>query len=296
MTSHRGKPRSNARLAEDRRSGILEYVSQAGTASGAELARAFSVSAVTIHRDLQQLAEDGLVERVRGGARATGARATEPVTDWATRQGRAVAAKREMAQAARWLIEDGDTVFLDASTSSLALARELERRPPKALTIVTNSPAIVADVRFKHVHLIVTPGEVDQDVRCITGRWTEEFLSELNLSIAFVGGAALDLEHGLTTMQRRHSDANGAARAAASRTVALVDSTKFDERALVSIAMLGDLDLLITDSELAEDVAARYRAAGVHLAVGPEAIPDTGVGEREDDGAHGGSGSAAKAE
>jgi DeoR family fructose operon transcriptional repressor len=254
-------------IADDRRSGILDFVRQSGTASGADLARAFSVSPVTIHRDLKHLAEQGVIERVRGGARATRVEEAVVTTDWTSRQGQAVAAKREIARVARGLIENGSTVFIDASTTCFALAREIDRRPPQALTIVTNSPAIAADVRLVPLHVIVVPGEVDQNLLAISGRWTEEFLGELNFSIAFISGAALSLTHGLTTMQRRLSDTLKAARARASRTVALVDSRKFDHSALLSIARLDELDAIITDGELPLETAERYRDAGVELAV-----------------------------
>jgi len=256
-------------IADDRRSGILEFVRQSGTASGAELARAFSVSPVTIHRDLKALAEQGVIERVRGGARAVRVEEAVVTTDWATRRGQAVGAKREIASVARNLIENGSTVFIDASTTCFALAREIDRRPPQALTIVTNSPAIAADVRLVPLHVIVVPGEVDQNLLAISGRWTEEFLAELNFSIAFISGAALSIPQGLTTMQRRLSDTLRAARARATRTVALVDSRKFDHSALLSIARLDELDAIITDADLPAETADRYRAAGVDLTVAP---------------------------
>src|SRR5258707_560460 len=88
---------------------------------------------------------------------------------------------------------------MDHPTSWLALARQLERRPPKSLTLVTNSPAIAYELHESTIHLVVTPGEVDQVMRLISGGWTEDFLSRLHFQVAFVSAAGLSLERGLTT-------------------------------------------------------------------------------------------------
>lgn len=250
-------------IAAERRTDLLAYIRRSGTVSGSELAHAFSVSAMTVHRDLLALANEGHIERIRGGARSK-EEVPSRQTDWSIREARARQAKREIAHLARSHISDGDTIFLDASTTCLAIARELERDPPQAVTLVTNSPAIVGDLQLL-VHVVVTPGQVDQDARTITGRWTEEFLQGVGISVAFLGGSAIELEHGLSTMQRLTCDVNRAARGASSKVIGVMDSSKFGQRALLSSVKIEELDVLITDSSLPPDVAARYRAAGVVL-------------------------------
>jgi DeoR/GlpR family transcriptional regulator of sugar metabolism len=250
---------------ELRRGQILERIRRAGGASVAELAREHGVSQITVYRDLERLAGDGLVERVHGGARALRSDGPTIETDWTKRLRQARAAKEEIgAQAAGW-VEDGSTIFVDSSTTCLALARRLERRPPKALTLVTNSPAIALELHADSVHVIVTPGEVDQNLRMIGGRWAAEFLSELNFDVAFVSAAGLTLDKGLTTTRRALADTLNAARAVSARTVGLIDSSKFGRSSLLTIAQAQELDAIVVDGGLAPETFDEYAGAGVSL-------------------------------
>ena len=151
---------------------------------------------------------------------------------------------------ARDLVEDGSTIFLDASSTGLALARALELRPPTELTLVTNSPAIALGLTADTIHVIVPPGELNQHMRVLTGRWTIEFLRELNIAVAFISAAGVTLEHGLTTSRSALADTLNAAAAAAATDRGLLDSSKFGRSSLLSIRPAQSLDLLITDDGL----------------------------------------------
>jgi DeoR family fructose operon transcriptional repressor len=247
---------------------MLERIRRDGGVTVADLARVHEVSAITVHRDLEQLAREGLVERVHGGARAVGgAPAPAIATAWTHRVQQAGAAKAAIAAHAAASVGHGTTVFLDASSSSLALARRLQEDPPNELTLVTNSPAIAFEMQADPVHIVVCPGELDQHMRMIAGRWAVEFLSELNFAVAFVSAAGVTLDQGLTTSRRPLADVVNAARASAERTVGLIDATKFGRASLLSIAPVQELDAVVTDPALPPDVAADYRAAGVHLEI-----------------------------
>jgi DeoR family fructose operon transcriptional repressor len=255
--------------ASARRARILEHIQQVGGASLAELARDHAVSAITVHRDLDQLSREGLVERFHGGARAVGSAATAVDTAWTSRLREAGGAKDAIAAYARDLIDDGLTVFLDASSTCLALAHRLDVQPPAALTIVTNSPAIALGLEGAGMRVLVTPGEVDLRERAIADRFTVEFLARVNVDIAFVSAAGIDLEHGLTATRRPLADTLLAARAAAGRTVALLDAAKFGRASLIPVVPAHELDLVVSDAGLGADDAAAFRAAGVSLDVAP---------------------------
>ena len=249
---------------------MLERIQREGGVSVAELARSHAVSAITVHRDLEHLAREGQVERVHGGARAlaTPTPVVAPpaiATAWSQRVEQAALAKDAIAERAAALVTAGSTIFLDASSSTLCLARRLMDDPPNELTLVTSSPAIAYEMQAEPVHVVVAPGELDQHMRMIAGRWTVEFVSQLNFDVAFVSSAGLTLEEGLTTSRRPLADVINAARAAAQRTVALIDASKFGRASLLTIMGAADPDLIITDSDLPEDVAHAYDAAGVHL-------------------------------
>jgi DeoR/GlpR family transcriptional regulator of sugar metabolism len=250
-----------------RRSQILERIRREGGVTVAELAHAHGVSAITVHRDLAELAGDGLIERVHGGARAVDGDSSggRIETAWDKRVRLAGDAKAEMAAHAARLVEDGSTIFLDSSSTCLALARRLADEPPGSISLVTNSPAIAFQVTSEPIHVIVTPGEVDQHLRLIGGRWAGEFLTQLNLDIAFISAAGITLEEGLTTSRRPLADVVNTARSVARRTVALVDSTKFGRTSLVTMARPDEIDLLIVDAGLPREALELYRAAGVRI-------------------------------
>ncbi len=252
-----------------RRAQILERIQRDGGVSVADLARDYAVSAITVHRDLEQLSREGLVERVHGGAKSIRGLGTLPLiaTAWTQRVEQASGAKTAIADRAATLVVAGSTIFLDASSTALALARRLMEDPPNELTVVTNSPAIAYEVIAEPMHVVVCPGELDQHMRMVAGRWTVEFMNELNFDTAFVSAAGVTLDAGLTTSRRPLADVVNAARAAAGRTVGLIDATKFGRASLVSIAPAQDLDVIITDDGLEEAVADEYRAAGVRLEI-----------------------------
>jgi DeoR/GlpR family transcriptional regulator of sugar metabolism len=254
-----------------RRAQILERIQRDGGVSVAELARDHAVSQVTVHRDLEQLAREGLVERVHGGARVL--RPAVPgilpliATAWGQRVEQASGAKAAIAKHAAAMVAPGSTIFLDASSTTLALTRRLMEEPPNELTLVTNSPAIAYEVSAEPMHVVVCPGELDQHMRMIAGRWTVEFIGDLNFDTAFVSAAGLTVEAGLTTSRRPLADVVNAASAAAGRTVGLIDASKFGRASLVSIAAAQDFDVIVTDDGLEDVVAEEYRAAGVRLEI-----------------------------
>jgi DeoR/GlpR family transcriptional regulator of sugar metabolism len=252
-----------------RRAQILERIQRDGGVSLADLARDHAVSPITVHRDLEQLAREGLVERVHGGARAIRGLGTLPqiATAWTQRLEQAAGAKTAIAGRAAAMVAAGSTIFLDASSSAFALARRLVEDPPNELTLVTNSPAIAFEVLAEPMHVVVCPGELDQHMRMIAGRWTVEFIGDLNFDTAFVSAAGVTLDTGLTTSRRPLADVVNAAQAAAGQTVGLIDSTKFGRASLVSIAPAQELDLIITDDGLEPAMAEQYRTDGVRLEI-----------------------------
>ena len=249
---------------------MLDRIQRDGGVAVAELARAHGVSPITVHRDLEQLAREGLIERVHGGARAldsaaVGDAAPLIATAWSQRVEQASAAKEAIAAHAATLVMPGSTIFLDASSTALRLARRLMEEPRNELTLVTSSPAIAHEMHADAVHVVVTPGELDQHMRMLTGRWTVEFISQLNFDVAFISAAGITLKEGLTTSRRPLADVVNAARSGAKRTVALIDASKFGRASLLTIMRADDPDLIITDAGVPADVPQTYGAAGVNL-------------------------------
>ena len=130
---------------------------------------------------------------------------------------------------------------------------------------MTNSPAIAGELHAQSIHVIVTPGEVDQTLRMIGGRWAAEFLVGLNMETAFVSAGGMTLENGLTTTRRGLADTLKAALASSAKTIGLFDSSKFGLSALLAIARPEELDALVVDDGLPRTTIDEYQAAGVNL-------------------------------
>lgn len=259
-----------------RRAQILDRIRREGGVSVAELARNHGVSAITVHRDLAELAGEGLIERVHGGARVLEGGSSESIeTDWDKRVRQAGDAKEAIAAHAARLVESSATIFVDASSTGLALARALAESPPGPITLVTNSPAIAFEITADQLHVIVMPGEVDQHMRLIAGRWAIEFLAGLHIDVAFLSAAGITLEHGLTTSRRPLADVVNAAREVAGSSMALIDSSKFGRRSLLTICRPEELDLLIVDSGLGGHDLLAYQRAGVAIEVADQPVPTT---------------------
>jgi DeoR family fructose operon transcriptional repressor len=258
-----------------RRSAILDRIRRDGAAAVGELARDLDVSPATIHRDLGTLAEEGLVERVHGGARLSEHERANR-TAWASRRPRNASAKAQIAQRALEWIEEDSTVFMDASTTCAALATALAASSVRSLTLVTNSPAIAAEFDHEGIHLIVAPGEVDQNLRMIGGRWTVEFLSGLNFATSFISAIGISPDAGLSTAQRNIADVLRTVRGASAQAVALIDSSKYDVQSLLPVLGVDELDAVIVDGDLPDVRRAALRDAGARLEIAGEGAIRTG--------------------
>lgn len=251
--------------ATQRRDRIREQVDRDGYVRLSLLSEQYGVAPVTIHRDLEFLENAKAIERVRGGARSRAAPNPRIHTDYAYRSTHMTEQKRAIAERVRAEVMDGSTVFLDSSTTVFELARVLERDPPRSLTVVTNSPAIAYHLTSPAIHIVVPPGEVNQSLRSIGGRWTAEFLQSLSISTAFVSAAGITTRGGLMTTQRELAEVTKAVFPRTDRKIALVDSSKFGVSALVTMAEIAELDEVVTDDGVEQGVIDAYRSAGIQL-------------------------------
>lgn len=248
-----------------RRLQIQDTIQRDGYVRLSALSEKYGVAPVTIHRDLDFLAGVGAVERIRGGARRPGLQRREIMSDFVQRRAQASEQKVAIAKRALSEIADGSTVFFDSSTTVLALALELENALIHGLTVVTNSPAIADQIHAPSVHVIVAPGELNQSLKTIAGRWTVEFLANLSIATAFVSAAGITIGGGMMTAQRELAEITKVAFSRSERRVVLADSTKFDTSALMTMGTLDQLDLVVTDDLMPDDVFERYRSAGLTL-------------------------------
>src|SRR5438309_6948357 len=172
-------------LAEERRFQIREILTRQRTVSASELCDRLRVTAATIRRDLAALEQEGLLVRSHGGAVSRMSSTTFQSTYYALLRIENEE-KRQIARAAEQFVLEGDTVFLESSTTVFELARRLV--PRHRLMVVTNSPTIVCELqRSAGVTVMCTGGDLMKDTFCLLGEWAQRGLSEVRLDKAILG-------------------------------------------------------------------------------------------------------------
>jgi DeoR/GlpR family transcriptional regulator of sugar metabolism len=226
----------------------------------ADLVRVLGVSDMTVRRDIEALAERGLVTKVHGGAIAIEGTTDEP--GYAAKSEQQRAEKAAIARAAAALVKPGNAVGISAGTTTAALARELAGVPE--LTVVTNSIP-VADV-FYHTgrpdQTVVLTGGTRTPSDALVGPVAQEAAARINLDALFLGVHGMSVRAGFTTPNLSEADTNRALVAAARRLVVLADHTKWDIIGIATIAALNDAQVLVTDPDLPTDA---YAELGLHV-------------------------------
>ena len=245
-------------LAQQRQASILDRVRRHGGARVADLVRVLGVSDMTIRRDIEVLAERGLVAKVHGGAVAVEGATDEP--GYAAKSEQQRPEKVAIAKAAASLVKPGSAVGVSAGTTTAALARELIDVPE--LTVVTNSIP-VADVFYHHGRrdqTVVLTGGTRTPSDALVGPVAQEAAARINLDMLFLGVHGMSSRAGFTTPNLSEADTNRALVAAARRLVVLADHTKWDLIGIATIAALTDAHVLVSDAKLPYE--AREELAG----------------------------------
>lgn len=241
-------------LAHQRQQRILDQVTAMGAVKVADLGTSLSVSDMTIRRDINELVERGLVERVHGGVTLPrSASVFEP--GFSAKSGLDREAKTAIARAAARFVRPGTSIGISGGTTTHALAQELLDVPD--ITVVTNSLP-VAD-------LFNTGGRTDQTILLTGGQRTPSYalvgpltvgaLQGIHLDLLFLGTHGVDVETGLTCPNLMEAQTNQALVASSRRIIVVADHTKWGLRALANTIPLSRVDVFVTDSGL--DAGAR---------------------------------------
>lgn len=260
-------------LAPQRQAHILDEVRRNGGVRVSELTRQLSVSDMTVRRDLEALAERGLVEKVHGGATTVVDHSTfEP--GFEVKSYRQRREKDAIARYAAGLVRPGSAIGLSAGTTTYAMGSYLCDVP--GITVVTNSVP-VADVLHRAGRAdqtVILTGGLRTPSDALVGPFAVSAIRQLHLDLVFLGVHGMAASSGFTTPNLMESEADRALVAAGRRLVVLADATKWELVGISSIAPLEEADVLVTDSGL--DRAAR---AALHGVVGELVVVDAATGD-----------------
>ena len=249
----------------ERRQRMLDLLRRQSGIRVPELAKLLKVSEGTIRNDLQALEEAGKVTRVRGGAVVRDSRDFVSPAFGARTKVNATTKKR----IGRWaadMVEDGDSVLLDSSSTVFHIAPFLLDR--SNLTVITNGIEVAYALAENPTHTIILIGGVLRPDRALTvGYLGEKILENLHIKTAFVSCSGFSVERGLTQVDIEEAQLKSRMIESAERVVALIDSTKFGKVDLTPFAAVEQISHILTDSELAPRYIDAIRQTCANLTV-----------------------------
>jgi DeoR/GlpR family transcriptional regulator of sugar metabolism len=250
-------------LTAERRQYILETLRRDGKVLATELSKELNVSEDTIRRDLRELAEAGMLQRVHGGALPR----SPAIGDFSTRQRQATSAKLEIAQAAARLIQGGQVIILDGGTTTLQVAQCL----PIDLraTVITNSPPIgVALATHPHVEVVMIGGRLYKDALVTVGAATVEALYMVRADLCMLGVCSLHYEAGISVPDLEEAHVKRAMIARAAEVAALALAEKLGTVSSYIVGPLSELTHLVTERAVPDEVLEPYRTMGITVVRG----------------------------
>jgi DeoR/GlpR family transcriptional regulator of sugar metabolism len=228
----------------------------------AELSQAFAVSEVTVRSDLTELARQGLVARIRGGVRALENGGSEVGFDLRLRL--EVDRKRAIARAAAAMVNEGEAVALDASTTAYYLALEL--RSKRELVVVTNGLLVATALAdAPGITVLVTGGMLRLSAMSLVGDFGADVLRTTRINKGFLGARGLSLSRGLMDLNPDEVRIKQEMADACEQVYGIFDGTKWHRSALLAFISVEELAGIITDSSAPTIEVEAWRAAGVNV-------------------------------
>jgi len=249
---------------------LLELMPEDGQLSVSHAAQALGVSQATIRRDLDELAQQQLLTRTRGGATAGHVSYDLPLRYKTVRH---APEKQRIGRAAAALVASGATVALNGGTTTSEVARALATRPDlqngtgaPAITVVTNAMNIASELAVRqHVKIVVTGGVTRGQSYELIGPYATLVLAELTLDWAILGVDALDLRSGATAHHEGEASINHLMTTRAEQVMIVADSSKLGQRAFARVAAIEEISVVVTDRDAAPESLAALTERGIRV-------------------------------
>jgi len=247
-------------LTAQRKKVILDRLASHGQVTVTDLSREWEVSEDTIRRDLRDLAEEGLVQRVHGGALPV----SQALGNYERRETISSEVKTRLGEAAARLIRSGQVVAIDGGTSNLQLVRAIKR--DLAFTVVTHSPIIAAELRGNPlVDILLIGGRIFRHSQVAVGSETVEAISRLRVDTFFLGATGLHPATGVTTGDWEEAAVKRAFCRAAADTILMVSPEKWGAASTYQIIPTSELSMLVVEASVPEESLEPYRRLGLEI-------------------------------
>jgi DeoR/GlpR family transcriptional regulator of sugar metabolism len=245
-------------LTAERKQAILERLEHDGRVVASQLVTSLGVSEDTVRRDLRDLADQGLLHRVHGGALASA-----PATvSFARRLEVGQEEKIALADAALPLLDEARVIVLDGGTTALELARRLP--PLYAGTVVSNAPPVASALAsHPNAEVVLVGGRLLKDAQVAVGAAAVEALRTVHADVCVLGICSLHPDAGVTTLDNDEADVKRAMVACSGVVIALATADKLRSASPWVVASLADVDHLVTDG--GDELTRAYTTAGINV-------------------------------
>lgn len=249
-------------LTEQRHLAILEELQRHGRVIARDLAARLAVSEDTMRRDLRELSARGALQRVHGGALPV----SPALANLARRSRIAVDEKEALGRQAAALVSDGQLVFVDGGTSTLAMVRQL--RPTLRATVATHSPVIAAAlIEHPTVEVLMLGGLLFKHSGVAVGAGVAQAIQALRADCFFLGVTGVHAEFGLSTGDAEEAQVKALLMASAAETVLMASSDKLGRVSPYRVAPLAALAMLIVTPQADAASLAALRVPGLDVVV-----------------------------
>lgn len=240
---------------------ITSMLESQGNVEVSELSALLKVTEKTIRQDLTTLEKMGLAVRVHGGATLpSGISEIYPIP---SRKQKHLDEKKEIASKAISLIDDGDIIILDSGSTTLELAKLLD----KQVIVITNDPIIAHTLLYNEkITLFSTGGKLRREFGfTYAGRDAIRMLNNYHANKCFIGTSAFDTEQGLMVFSSEEGEVKRAIMRASAQTICLADYSKFNKTAFFTFAAPSEIDTIVTDNRITEQDLHVLQSLGIRI-------------------------------
>lgn len=252
-------------LAIERRNEILFKLQEDKKVVVSDLSQLYNVTEETIRRDLEKLENQGLVKKTYGGAILNESFNID--LPYTIRERENIVAKQCIAEKISNLIEDGNHILMDSSSTSLFVAKNIKHK--KNITLITNSIEIILEVSDKvSWKILSTGGILKENSLSLVGYQAERTINTFNVDLAVFSCKGIDLEKGITDSNESDAQIKKALLKSSKRSILAIDSSKFDKISFTKVGDISDVDIIVTENEPNERWRQKCHSSGVKLIYG----------------------------
>ena len=243
-------------LSIERQRNISDFLKEDGNVKVSELSKKLNVSEETIRRDLKVLEKKGLLHRIHGGGISFNHVRIEPY--YKAKMYLNIIQKQKIAFEAAKIIEEGDTIIIDSSTTSFYLAKEIRKK--QNITIVTNCLLNIQELAgFKNITILLTGGLFNNSSYSSIGPIAEDFIKKIHVDYTFISTKAISIESGLMEGDINNIAIKRCMIDAGNKIILLADSSKFNNKSFFQLVPLSIINTVIVDNDIDQELVEKIK-------------------------------------